>query len=46
LFASDFPHEIGPGDILHEIEEVTEAPLADEDKKAVLRDNAKRFYQI
>jgi len=46
LFASDFPHEIGPDDILHEIEEITEAPLSDQDKKAVLRDNAKRFYRI
>jgi predicted TIM-barrel fold metal-dependent hydrolase len=46
LFASDFPHEIGPDDILHEIEEVAEAPITDEDKRAVLRENAKRFYQI
>lgn len=46
LFASDFPHEIGPDDILHEIEEVAEAPLLDQDKKAILRENAKRFYQI
>jgi predicted TIM-barrel fold metal-dependent hydrolase len=46
LFASDFPHEIGPDDILHEIEEVAEAPLSDADKRAVLRENAKRFYQI
>jgi predicted TIM-barrel fold metal-dependent hydrolase len=46
LFASDFPHEIGPDDILHEIEEVMEAPLRDEDKRAVLRENARRFYQI
>jgi predicted TIM-barrel fold metal-dependent hydrolase len=33
-------------DTLHEIEEVAEAPISDEDKKAVLRKNAKRFYQI
>jgi predicted TIM-barrel fold metal-dependent hydrolase len=46
LFASDFPHEIGPDDILHEIEEVAEAPLSADDKRAVLRDNAKRFYGI
>jgi predicted TIM-barrel fold metal-dependent hydrolase len=46
LFASDFPHEIDPDDILHEIEEVAEAPITDEDKRAVLRENAKRFYQI
>ena len=46
LFASDFPHEIGPDDILHEIEEIDEAPLSDQDKKAVLRENAKCFYGI
>jgi len=46
LFASDFPHEIGPDDILHEIEEVAEAPISNEDKRAVLRENARRFYQI
>ena len=46
LFASDFPHEIGPDDILHEIEEVAEAPISDEDKRAVLRENAKRLYCI
>jgi predicted TIM-barrel fold metal-dependent hydrolase len=31
---------------LHEIEEVAGAPLSDQDKKAILRENAKRFYQI
>ena len=46
LFASDFPHEIAAEDILHEIEEVNEAPITAEDKRAVLRENAKRFYQI
>jgi hypothetical protein len=46
LFPSLDFHHIGADDILHEIQEVTEAPLADEDKRAVLRDNAKRFYQI
>jgi predicted TIM-barrel fold metal-dependent hydrolase len=46
LFASDFPHEIGPDDIMHEIEEVSEATLSDEDKRAVLRENARRFYKI
>jgi predicted TIM-barrel fold metal-dependent hydrolase len=46
LFASDFPHEIAADDILHEIEEVTEAPISAEDKRAVLRENAKCFYQI
>ena len=47
LFASDFPHEIGPEDIMHEIEEVQEyAGLGDEDKTAILGGNAKRFYHI
>ena len=47
LFASDFPHEIGPGDIGHEIAEVAENPtLTDEDKAAILADNARRFYRL
>jgi predicted TIM-barrel fold metal-dependent hydrolase len=46
LFASDFLLEIGPDDILHEVEEVAEAPISDADKRAVLRENARRFYQI
>jgi hypothetical protein len=37
LFTSDFPHEISPDDILHEIEEVKEAPLQDDDKLEILR---------
>jgi predicted TIM-barrel fold metal-dependent hydrolase len=31
---------------MHEIEEVAEAALSDEDKRAVLRENARRFYKI
>ena len=47
LFASDFPHEIGPEDIMHEIEEVQEYPgLTEKDKAAILAGNARRFYQI
>ena len=47
LFASDFPHEIGPGDIVQEIDEVREYPgLTEEDKAAILAGNAKRFYQL
>lgn len=47
LFASDFPHEIAPEDIVHEVREVLGFPgLTDEDKAAILRDNAKRFYQF
>jgi hypothetical protein len=41
-----FSHKIGPDDILHEIEDVAGAPISDADKRAVLRENAKRFYQI
>ncbi len=47
LFASDFPHEIGLQDILHEIQEIREFPgLSDIDKAAILGENAKRFYRI
>jgi predicted TIM-barrel fold metal-dependent hydrolase len=46
LFASDFPHEIGPEDIIHEIQEVREYPgLTEQDKEAILGGNARRFYQ-
>ena len=47
LFASDFPHEIGPEDILHEIEEVEAYEgLSDADKAAILGGNARRFYNM
>ena len=46
LFASDFSHEIGPEDIMHEIEEVQEYPGLNADKAAILGGNARRFYQI
>ena len=47
LFASDFPHEIGPDQIFHEIDEVRHYPgLTEKDKEAILADNAKQFYQF
>jgi predicted TIM-barrel fold metal-dependent hydrolase len=47
LFASDFPHEIGPEGILHEIEEVEEYEgLSDDGKTAVLDDNMREFCQL
>ena len=47
LFASDFPHEIGPDQIFHEIDEVRHYPgLTEKDKEAILAGNAKRFYQF
>ena len=47
LFASDFPHEIGPEDIMHEIEEVQEYQgLTEDDKAAILAGNARRFYRV
>ena len=47
LFAIDFPHEIGPGDIGHDIAEVAENPtLTEDDKAAILAGNARRFSQL
>ena len=47
LFASDFPHEIGPGQIHHEINEILDHPeLSEEDKGAILAENARRFYRL
>jgi uncharacterized protein len=46
LFASDFPHEVSAADCRHEIEEILEADdLSDGDKRAILGENAMRFYQ-
>lgn len=45
LFASDFPHEVSAASCRHEIEEIVESPeLTDADKKAILGENAERFY--
>lgn len=45
MFASDFPHEVSAADCLHEIDEILEADnITDDDKKAILADNAARFY--
>ena len=45
MFASDFPHEVSASDCLHEIEEIEESEeLTDADKRAILCDNAARFY--
>lgn len=47
LFAGDFPHETGPGHIGHETADVAENPaLTDEDKAAILADNACRCYRL
>ena len=44
--ASDFPHEIGPQDILHEIEEVQNTKgLCDEEKAAILGGNELPFIK-
>lgn len=45
LFASDFPHEVSAASCRHEIDEIVESPeLSDADKRAVLGENAIRFY--
>jgi len=47
MFASDFPHEVTAEDCLHEIDEVLESEeLSSDDKEAILRTNAARFYDI
>lgn len=44
LFAGDFPHENGPGDMQNEIAEVGEIDgLRERDKAAILPDSAKKF---
>jgi predicted TIM-barrel fold metal-dependent hydrolase len=45
MFASDFPHEVTAQDCLREIDEVVEsAELTASDKRAILYENAARFY--
>jgi predicted TIM-barrel fold metal-dependent hydrolase len=47
LFASDFPHEIGPDDCQKEVREILEQDgLSDTDKQAILADNARRLYGL
>ncbi len=48
LYASDFPHEgFSPDHARHEIQEILDREdLDDEDKRAVLGGNAKRFYSL
>ena len=47
MFASDFPHEITPDDCMREVTEILEREdLADEHKRAILGENARRFYKL
>jgi predicted TIM-barrel fold metal-dependent hydrolase len=46
-YASDYPHEVDLPAAQHEIEEIAERDdLSDEDKQAILADNAKRFFKL
>lgn len=47
MFASDFPHEITMDNCMEEIDEILERnDLRDEDKTAILGDNARAFYKL
>lgn len=47
MFSSDFPHEVNNDYCRHEIEEILEHPsLSEDDKHAVLHQNAERFYAL
>lgn len=47
MFASDFPHEIAMDNCMEEIDEILERKdLKEEHKRAILGDNAKRFYKL
>jgi predicted TIM-barrel fold metal-dependent hydrolase len=46
-YASDYPHEVDLPAAQHEIEEIAERDdLTEEEKKAVLGENAKRFFKL
>jgi predicted TIM-barrel fold metal-dependent hydrolase len=47
MFSTDFPHEIGPADIIRELGALqTRGDLTDAQRKGVLEDNARRFYRL
>ena len=47
VFSSDFPHEVNIESCQHEIEELLENDeLSEDDKQAILYDNALRFYGL
>ena len=47
MYSTDYPHEVSPADIIKELGHLVERnDLTDEQKSAVLEDNARRFYRI
>ena len=47
IYSSDFPHEVNVDTVRGEIDElVANDELTDEDKAAILRENAARFYGL
>ena len=47
MFCSDFPHEITMDNCMEEIDEIRDREeLTDEQKQAILGDNARNFYKI
>ena len=47
MFSSDFPHEVNVQTVKKEIHELCERnEISDSAKRAILRDNAERFYRL
>jgi len=47
MFSSDFPHEVNVHTVKKEIDELRENNgISDSAKRAILRDNAERFYRL
>jgi predicted TIM-barrel fold metal-dependent hydrolase len=47
MFSTDFPHEVGPADIIRELGAMqTRSDLSEKQRKAVLEDNARRLYRL
>ena len=47
MFSSDFPHEVNVHTVKKEIDELHENNgISDSAKRAILRDNAERFYRL
>jgi predicted TIM-barrel fold metal-dependent hydrolase len=47
VFSTDYPHEVDAQTCKHELQELREnRKLTEDDKKAILYGNSRRFYQL
>ena len=46
MYSSDFPHEVNVESCKHELEELDELEISDEDKQALRGGVARKFYKL